>query len=46
VWPGQELAFPLCPDWQVDYESYDWRKLDPKEEATKRLVNEYLMWEV
>ena len=45
VWPGQELAFPLCPDWQVDYESYDWRKLDPKEEATKRLVNEYLMWE-
>ncbi|KAK6027832.1 elongation factor 1 gamma, hypothetical protein [Ostertagia ostertagi] len=45
VWRGQELAFPLSPDWQVDYESYTWTKLDPKDEKTKKMVNEYLMWE-
>lgn len=45
VWRGHELAFTLCPDWQVDYESYEWTKLDPKDEKTKKLVNEYLMWE-
>ncbi|VDK53207.1 unnamed protein product [Anisakis simplex] len=45
VWPGQQLAFPLSPDWQIDYESYDWKKLDPSDEATRKLVNEYLMWE-
>uniref|UniRef100_A0A914SDK2 EF-1-gamma C-terminal domain-containing protein n=1 Tax=Parascaris equorum TaxID=6256 RepID=A0A914SDK2_PAREQ len=38
-------AFTLCPDWQVDYESYEWKKLDPADEGTKKLVNEYLMWE-
>uniref|UniRef100_A0A2K5PL69 Elongation factor 1-gamma n=1 Tax=Cebus imitator TaxID=2715852 RepID=A0A2K5PL69_CEBIM len=26
VW---ELASPVSPDWQVDYESYTWQKLDP-----------------
>jgi elongation factor 1-gamma len=46
VWRGQELAFPLSPDWQVDYESYAWKKLDPANEATKKIVNEYFMWEV
>lgn len=45
VWRGHELVFTLCPDWQIDYESYDWKKLDPKDEKTKKLVNEYLMWE-
>ncbi|CAB3397574.1 unnamed protein product [Caenorhabditis bovis] len=45
VWRGQELVFPLSADWQVDYESYDWKKLDPKDEATKKEVNEYLLWE-
>uniref|UniRef100_A0A1I8B8J9 EF-1-gamma C-terminal domain-containing protein n=1 Tax=Meloidogyne hapla TaxID=6305 RepID=A0A1I8B8J9_MELHA len=45
VWPGQQLAFELCPDWQVDYESYEWKKLDPNDEATKKIVNEYLLWE-
>ncbi|VDP39674.1 unnamed protein product [Heligmosomoides polygyrus] len=45
MWRGQELAFTLSPDWQVDYESYTWTKLDPKDEKTKKLVNEYLMWE-
>ncbi|CAI4227083.1 unnamed protein product [Auanema sp. JU1783] len=45
TWKGQELAFPLCDDWQIDYESYEWKKLDPKDEKTKKLVNEYLLWE-
>lgn len=45
IWPGQKLAFELCPDWQVDYESYDWQKLDSKAESTKKIVNEYLLWE-
>ncbi|CAJ0577784.1 unnamed protein product, partial [Mesorhabditis spiculigera] len=45
VWRGQGLAFELSPDWQVDYESYEWKKLDPKSEETKKTVNEYWMWE-
>ncbi|XP_036392477.1 elongation factor 1-gamma-like [Megalops cyprinoides] len=42
---GQELAFELCEDWKVDYESYSWRKLDPDSEETRTLVKEYLSWE-
>uniref|UniRef100_A0A2K6D4S1 EF-1-gamma C-terminal domain-containing protein n=1 Tax=Macaca nemestrina TaxID=9545 RepID=A0A2K6D4S1_MACNE len=38
VFQGQELAFPLSPDWQVDYESYTWQKLDPGSEETQILV--------
>uniref|UniRef100_A0A1I7V4Q8 eEF-1B gamma n=1 Tax=Caenorhabditis tropicalis TaxID=1561998 RepID=A0A1I7V4Q8_9PELO len=45
VWKGDKLAFELSPDWQVDYESYTWTKLDAKSEATKKEVNEYLLWE-
>lgn len=44
VWRGQELAFTLSPDWQVDYEVYDWKKLDPKSEETKKLVAQYFSW--
>jgi len=44
VWRGQELAFPLSPDWQIDYESYDWKKLDAKDENTKKLVTQYFSW--
>merc|ERR1711915_505907 len=44
VWRGQELAFPLCDDWTVDYESYDWKKLDPTSEETKKLVDQYFKW--
>merc|ERR1712130_947095 len=29
VFKGQQLAFELSEDWQVDYASYDWVKLDP-----------------
>jgi len=45
VWRGHQLAFELCPDWQVDYESYSWKKLDAKSEADKKAINEYLLWE-
>lgn len=38
VWRGQDLMFKLTEDWQVDYESYDWKKLDPNSEETKGLV--------
>lgn len=44
VWRGQDLAFELSPDWQVDYEVYDWKKLDPKSEETKKLVTQYFSW--
>uniref|UniRef100_A0A183BUR0 Elongation factor 1-gamma n=1 Tax=Globodera pallida TaxID=36090 RepID=A0A183BUR0_GLOPA len=45
VWRGHELAFDLSQDWQVDYESYSWKKLDPNDENNKKMVNEYFMWE-
>ncbi|KAF2884056.1 hypothetical protein ILUMI_22121 [Ignelater luminosus] len=44
VWRGQDLAFTLSPDWQIDYETYDWKKLDPKSEETKKLVEQYFSW--
>lgn len=43
-WRGQDLAFTLSPDWQIDYEVYDWKKLDPKSEETKKLVQQYFSW--
>ncbi|XP_041498727.1 elongation factor 1-gamma-like [Microtus oregoni] len=45
VFRGQELAFSLSPDWQVDYVSYTWQKLDPGSEETQTLVREYFSWE-
>ncbi|KAH6946626.1 hypothetical protein HPB50_014228 [Hyalomma asiaticum] len=45
VWRGHELAFELSEDWQADYESYDWKKLDPDAPETKKLVDEYLKWD-
>ncbi|GJQ65273.1 Ef1gamma [Trypoxylus dichotomus] len=44
VWRGQDLAFTLSSDWQVDYEVYEWKKLDPKSEETKALVQQYFSW--
>jgi len=44
-WRGQELAFPLCPDWTIDYETYNWKKLDPASPETKKLVADYFSWE-
>jgi len=45
VWRGQELAFPLSPDWTIDYETYKWTKLDPKSPETKKMVQDYFSWE-
>ncbi|KAL2077443.1 hypothetical protein ACEWY4_026947 [Coilia grayii] len=45
VFRGQELAFPLSEDWQIDYESYTWRKLDVDSEECKTMVKEYFAWE-
>lgn len=39
------LCSQLSPDWQVDYEVYDWKKLDANAEETKNLVKQYLCWE-
>lgn len=44
VWRGQDLAFKLSPDWQVDYEVYDWKKLDASAEETKKMVEQYFSW--
>lgn len=41
VWRGQDLMFKLSDDWQVDYESYEWKKLDPKSDETKQLVDQF-----
>lgn len=42
IWRGQDLMFKLTEDWQVDYESYEWKKLDPKDDETKKLVELFL----
>lgn len=35
----------LSPDWQIDYESYKWTKLDPDDPNTKVMVKEHFAWE-
>jgi len=45
VWRGQELVFPLSVNWQVDYESYDWHRLDPAADGTKALVDSFFLHE-
>lgn len=45
IWRGQDLAFDLSEDWQIDYASYDWKKLDAGSEETKKLVTQYWKWE-
>merc|ERR1711935_47184 len=45
VFKGQQLAFELSEDWQIDYASYDWKKLDSKSEECKKKVAQYWKWE-
>merc|ERR1712145_11517 len=45
VFKGHELAFELSEDWQIDYASYNWKKLDSKSDETKKLVDQYWKWE-
>jgi len=44
IWRGQELAFPLSPDWQIDYETYTWTKLSPDAPETKKHVEDFFAW--
>merc|ERR1712086_333971 len=37
-WRGNSVAFKRSPDWQIDYEVYDWEKLDWDAPETKELV--------
>lgn len=39
------FLFQLSLDWQVDYESYNWRKLDAGADETKQLIEQYFRWE-
>merc|ERR1712024_189894 len=43
VWRGQDLVFELSEDWQIDYSSYAWKKLDPDAAETKDLVTQYFI---
>jgi len=45
VFKGHQLAFELNEDWQIDFTSYDWVKLDPSSDETKSLVSQYWKWE-
>merc|ERR1711981_954391 len=45
VFKGQKLAFELSEDWQIDYASYDWKKLDSKSDECKAQVAQYWKWE-
>ena len=44
VWRGKDLVFELSEDWQIDYSSYEWKKLDSDAQETKDLVNQYFCW--
>jgi elongation factor 1-gamma len=44
-WKGQDLVFPMNTDWTVDYESYEWKKLDLANPEHKKLLNENWQWE-
>lgn len=45
LWRGHDLAFELSEDLSIDYESYNWRKLDYNSEETKKMITEYFTWE-
>lgn len=35
----------LSEDLQIDYESYEWKKLDYDNADTKKMITEYFCWE-
>lgn len=45
IFRGQELAFELVEDWNVDAPSYKFTKLDVENADHKKLINEYLLME-
>ena len=44
-WKGQDLAFDLSEDLKVDYGSYKWKKLDYESKDTRKMIEEYFLWE-
>ncbi len=38
-----DLVFPLSENWQVDYESYDWHRLNSNADSTKALVEAFFL---
>jgi len=44
-WKGQNMAFELSDDWKVDYDTYDWSKLNLDSDADKKKITEYFAWE-
>jgi len=42
---ADNLIFELNPDWNVDAEHYEWKKLDPTVEADKTTIHSYFHWE-
>jgi len=45
VFKGQQCAFDLSEDWQIDSPSYEWKKLDAAAESTKKMVSDYFKME-
>jgi len=45
IWRGTELAFNLSENWQIDFESYDWTRLDASSPETRVIVDEFLVHE-
>jgi elongation factor 1-gamma len=45
IWRGHDLVFPLCEDWTVDYETYDWKKLDYDAPETQLKIKEFFAQE-
>ena len=39
------IILQLSDDWQIDYESYKWTKLDPDSAETKLRLKEHFAWE-
>jgi len=44
-WKGHGLAFELSDDWNTDYDTYNWSKLDVDNEEHKKKITEYFSWE-
>lgn len=40
-WRSKDLAFELSPDWNVDYPSYSWTKVDPDSDRAKELITQF-----
>jgi elongation factor 1-gamma len=47
VWvhKGHKLAFEASEDWQVDYPSYEWARLDTSLPEARAVVEQYWRWE-